>query len=373
MPFVRDSNTRRELCWELIAIDHFSDYLAAWDELNADGPQSPLLSVDFILPIIMRFARPTDLLAICRVEAKPIAMGVFGPVGVGRWSTLNPVLDPFQPPVAPLGLWVANKDLEITEVLPRLLKELPGFPVVLSVMNQDVRLTCRPNDSRMFNTIDHIDTPTICTGDSFLDYWKTRKKHFKHDLRRRRNNLLKSGIAPQLRVIDSPTTAEKVFEDFCQIENAGWKGRSAVSLECNRDIKHCYHEMWRNFSQNGNARAYQYFYDDRLVAIDLCLKRYQTLSVLKTTYDEMEAASGPASLMREEQLLHIANHDSEIRRIEFYGPFMDWQRRWATEVRTMFHVNCYRFKFLRAFKEGILDVARRREPWVRAADDWNGK
>jgi len=347
------SDRKNQLSWELNSIGRFSDYLTTWDELNAEGPQSPLLSTDFVLPVINCFGRPVDRLAICRLETKPIAMVILGPVGFCRWSTLNPVLDPLHPPVAPLGLWVALKDTQITEMLPSLLRKLPGFPLLLSVMNQDTRLSHRPNDLGEFNTVDHIETPSIYLEASFAEYWKDRKKHFKHDLRRRRNNLIKSGRIPRLEVVISAKSAEEAFDDFCQMENSGWKGREAVSLERNQHTKRCYREMWTRFSKRENARAYRYFYNDRLVATDLCLKSHQTLSILKTTYEEAEAATGPASLMREEQLRDIVERDSEIRRLEFYGPLMDWQKRWVTEVRTMYHLNCYRFTFLRKLRQAM--------------------
>jgi hypothetical protein len=226
-------------------------------------------------------------------------------------------------------------------------------------MNQDSRLVCRPIAVGQFNTIDHIKTPSIYMGTSFSDYWKDRKKHFKHDLRRRRNNLMKSARIPRLKVLTSGQPIDMAFEEFCRMENAGWKGREAVSLECNQDTKRCYREMWTNFSRNKNALAYQYFYNDRLVATDLCLKGHQTLSILKTTYEETEAATGPASLMREEQLRDIVDREKEINRIEFYGPLMDWQKRWVTEVRTMYHLNCYRFNFLQKLVNKINRIRRR--------------
>ena len=359
MSFLLFSNSQRQPGWELHPIARFSDYLTTWDELNAQGPQSPLLSTDFVLPVINRFGRPNDLLAICRIEMTPIAMAILGPVGIGRWSTLNPILDPLQPPVAPLGLWVTHKDTQMTGILPQLLRKLPGFPLVLSVMNQDSRLSHRPIDAGTFNTIDHIKTPSIYMDGTFSDYWKNRKKHFKHDLRRRRSILVRSARIPRLKVLISGKPIDMAFDEFCRMENAGWKGRESVSLECNQDTKRCYREMWANFSKNGNARAYQYFYNDLLVATDLCLKSHQTLSILKTTYEEAEATTGPASLMREEQLHDIFEREKEIHRIEFYGPLMDWQKRWVTEVRTMYHLNCYRFNLLRKLMNKINRIRRR--------------
>jgi hypothetical protein len=33
--------------------------------------------------------------------------------------------------------------------------------------------------------------------------------------------------------------------------------------------------------------------------------------------------------------------------LEFYGKVMEWHRRWSDEVRTLYHVNSYRWSGLR--------------------------
>jgi hypothetical protein len=358
MSFFLPSSNHRQPRWELHSIERFSDYLTVWNELNAQGPESPLLSTDFVFPVMNHFGRPDNLLAICKLGTNPIAMALLAPVGIGRWSTLNPIVDPLQPPVAPLGLLVARKDTQITELLPRLLKALPGFPLVLSVMNQDDRLVPRPNNAGSFNTIDHITTPSIHINTSYSIYWKSRKAHFKQNLRRRRKLLLTSGRIPLLEILSSTDSSNIAFDDFCKIEHSGWKGKEGVSLEHNRLIKQCYQDIINNFFRNGNALIYKYFYDNRIAAMDICLKNYNTLFVFKTTYDEAESVTGPAFLMREEQLRSMFDQGKVGPRIEFYGPLMDWQRRWATEVRTMYHLNCYRFNFIREINEKIKAIQR---------------
>jgi len=46
----------------------------------------------------------------------------------------------------------------------------------------------------------------------------------------------------------------------------------------------------------------------------------------------------------------------KLNRIELYGPLMDWHQRWATEVRTMYHVNCYRSNLLRLLHEAETNI-----------------
>jgi hypothetical protein len=49
--------------------------------------------------------------------------------------------------------------------------------------------------------------------------------------------------------------------------------------------------------------------------------------------------------MREEACRRLFE-DGRIRRIEFYGRVMEWHTRWTDEVRTMYHLNHYRWPVL---------------------------
>ncbi len=53
-------------------------------------------------------------------------------------------------------------------------------------------------------------------------------------------------------------------------------------------------------------------------------------------------------LMRQEAFRRIFA-DTRVRRIEFYGKVMDWHTKWTREIRTMYHLNCYRYSFLARF------------------------
>ena len=67
--------------------------------------------------------------------------------------------------------------------------------------------------------------------------------------------------------------------------------------------------------------------------------------ILKTTYDETERATSPAHLMRHESLTDIFDN-ARFRRIEFYGRVKAWHTKLTEDVRTMFHVNRYRWPIL---------------------------
>ena len=56
--------------------------------------------------------------------------------------------------------------------------------------------------------------------------------------------------------------------------------------------------------------------------------------------------------MRHEYFRQIFD-GGRIRRVEFYGKVMEWHRRWTDDVRTLYHVNCYRSSWLRTMYEFV--------------------
>ena len=349
---------RPALDWQLYPLDHLSNYLPVWDELNRRGPASPLLSAAFVAPAVDCFGRPGDRIAICRAGTRPVAMGILRPAGIGRWSTLQPV-------AVPLGLWVAANDAGVQELLSALLSNLPGFPVMLSVTNQDCRLACRPRSEGSIDTADYMRTAAIEIGNPFADYWETRKQHFRHDLKRRRRRLARECKEASLQIATRPDAVRSAFEEYCDLEHRGWKGQNGSSIEQDGTAKRFYGNMLENFAKQGNARIFQYLYNDRLVASDLCIRDANTLVVLKIAYDETESATSPALLMREEQVRHVAEHEN-IGKIEFYGPLMDWHERWATEITQMYHINAYRFQLIRVAHQRQTDLRNHRRAKLNA-------
>ncbi len=45
-------------------------------------------------------------------------------------------------------------------------------------------------------------------------------------------------------------------------------------------------------------------------------------------------------LMRQEAFKQVFD-GALCKKIEFYGKVMDWHTKWATEVRTLYHINQY--------------------------------
>jgi hypothetical protein len=86
--------------------------------------------------------------------------------------------------------------------------------------------------------------------------------------------------------------------------------------------------------------------------VDLCIVGGGALIILKTTYDEAYKQLSPAFLMREEAFRQLFT-TKEVDRIEFYGRVMEWHTRWTDKVRTMYHVNQYRWPAIYATRRMV--------------------
>jgi hypothetical protein len=91
--------------------------------------------------------------------------------------------------------------------------------------------------------------------------------------------------------------------------------------------------------------------------MDLCIESGDVLVVLKTTYDEKVKVVSPATLMRHEIMSRLFE-EGRIGRVEFYGKAMDWHLRWTNDLRTLYHVNGYRWSGLKRLRSAFGQARR---------------
>ncbi len=320
-----------------------------WDRLNREGPNTPLLSTTFILPLLAHFATGREVL-VCRGSSGRLsAMLLLSPQGQGRWQT-------FQPSQAPLGACVHQPDLDWIDCLTKLLPRLPGFATLIGVTQQDPDFEARPADTVSMRTLDYIRTARITLNGSFEQYWQARGKNLRINLKKQRNRLEREGVVTQLQIDTSANAMRQAIIDYGNLEGAGWKGEGGTAVHPDNAQGRFYQQMLEQFCRIDRCRVYRYRYNDKIVAMDLCIESADSVIVLKTAYDEAAAGStSPALLMRQEAIA-MMYAEPQLKHIEFYGRVLEWHTRWTDEIRTMFHCNVYRWPVLRALR----DLVRRK-------------
>ncbi|MCC2973038.1 GNAT family N-acetyltransferase [Massilia sp. IC2-476] len=327
--------------WRLLPAARFGAAAAHWDALRAGLPAAPMFAPAFVDALLEAFGSGPELLALCEDEAGPCAAAVLAPQGPGRWAT-------FQPAQAPLGLWLQRPGIPAASLLAGLGGALPGFALQLGLTQCDPLLLPRPAPGAGDNmrTLDYIATARIDVTGGFEDYWNGRGKNLRANLKKQRKRLAADGIATRLDVVDQPGMMAAAVADYGRLEGAGWKARGGTAVDAGNAQGLFYARMLEAFARDGGARAYRYWFGERLVAMDLCILERDTIVILKTAYDE-SAADGlsPALLMREEACRALFDEE-RFARIEFYGRVMEWHTRWTDQVRTLYHLNHYRWPAL---------------------------
>ena len=323
--------------WTLSPVAAFP--FARWDELHARCKASPMLHADFVAPLLSEFGAGGEQLACCEHEGRTVALAIVAPGGRGAWST-------FQPAQAPIGLWMQEPGLALPELLAALMRALPGLPVLFSLTQCDPFLMPRPAASGQLRTLDYIDTARVSVYGSFDDYWQARGKNLRSNLKKQRAKLDKEGLAVRMQVDRSPGQVSEGVADYGRLESAGWKAGQGTAVSAANAQGRYYSAMLEGFCQRGAGSIYRYWFGEQLVAMDLCIEDGEQIIVLKTTYDERVPKSlSPTLLMREEATRALFEAGS-VKRIEFYGKVMEWHTRWTEEVRTLYHVNYYRWAAL---------------------------
>jgi hypothetical protein len=326
--------------WTVVPARDFAQHASRWQRLHAAGPASPLLAVDFVQPLLDVFGTGRELLAWHGHGDDTDAMTIVTPGRYGVWNT-------FQPAQAPVGLWLQRDTRPADGLLAGLLRALPGPALMLGLTQCDPMLMARPEGSRSF---DYIRTARITLQATFDDYWNARGKNLRNNLKKQRNRLRQDGIATRLEIVRDPALMAGAVADYGMLETSGWKASEGTAVAADNDQGRFYRAMLEAFARRGAASVYRYWFDGpagpRLAAMDLCVEGGGCIVILKTAYDEaLGPQLSPALLMREDATRGLFDA-GRFERIEFYGRVMEWHTRWTDEIRTMYHLNGYRWPLL---------------------------
>jgi CelD/BcsL family acetyltransferase involved in cellulose biosynthesis len=329
--------------WTHHPIECLNEWLPAWQNLLARTSNSPLLEPEFIIPLLEHFGMGQERLVCCGEPDAPVAIAIMRPHGRFAWET-------FQPSQAPLGVWLHDPQYSITQLMTGIFQALPGVTLVAGITQQDPDQVSRPACGRNIETLDYIQTARVSIQGTFDEYWNKRGKNLRQNMKKQRNKLEKANIVTRLEILRQPEQMAQAVADYGLMESKSWKSEEDTAIHPDNAQGRFYQAMLEAFCSSGKGCVYRYYFGDQLAATDLCIENNNTLIILKTTFDEsiMEGMS-PAFLMRQEVFGQLFE-EKRLERVEFYGRVMEWHTRWTDEIRTMYHLNGYRFSALPKLK-----------------------
>ena len=339
--------------WTFFPVAQFEQLAPTWNALNDGAGSLPFLHSRFLLPLCEVFGDRNLKLALCESAQGPLAMGILTKKSVAQWET-------FQPSQLPLGAWVMRPDQDFERLLSGLAKRLPGMALAIGVTQQDPASIRRPEESARLHTLDYIRTAWVPIAGSFDDYWAKRGKNLRNNMKKQRAKLEQDGVTTSLEVLTRPEDVGPAIEDYGRLESGGWKAAGGTAIHPGNAQGRFYRAMLESFCLAGEGRIYRYRFGERVVAVDLCIAGGGAVVILKTTYDESIKTISPAFLMRQETFRKLFD-ERQIKRIEFFGKLMEWHTRWSDEVRTMYHVNYYRWPFLPGIRHSLVKLRMPRD------------
>ncbi len=312
----------------------------AWDRLNAEREGLPFLDAKVISMALEVFGTGCERLLIGRQGSKIVAMLVLLREGRFRWIT-------FQPSQIPLGAWVSESNLSPVEISRSLCRGPLGFSLAVSLTQLDPRLSPREADTADSESIDYIDTGWIDITGSFDEYWAARGKNLRQNMRKQRNKLASEGIEAQMKEYTAVADMAGAIESYGTIESIGWKSGQGTAIHPNNDQGRFYRGIFESAAARNEAIVYEYLFNEKVIAMNLCLLRAGVLIVLKTTYDEsIPSTYSPAFLLRQDELTEFFG-EGKIQRLEYYGRLMDWHTKLTDNKRTLFHLTTYRWPIIK--------------------------
>lgn len=312
----------------------------AWDNLNAARERLLFLDARVISIALDVFGNNNERLLVGRKSGRIVCMLILVPQGKFRWIS-------FQPSQIPLGAWVADAGLSPLEITRSLCRGPLGLCLSVSLTQMDPLLTVREADESDSETADYIETGWIDIAGSFDEYWAARGKNLRQNMKKQRNKLQAEGLETRMLTLTAQEDMAAVIERYGSLESIGWKSGRGTAIHHDNDQGRFYRAILEYAATANEAIVFEYYFGDRLVAMNLCLLRDGILVILKTTYDEsVPSAFSPAFLLQQDELIQFFG-EGKIIRVEYYGRLMDWHTKWTDKKRTLFHLTTFRFSAIK--------------------------
>ena len=310
-----------------------------WDRLNAERGDLPFLSHRALARALDVFGDGKERLLVGQSGGTSAVMLLLSNVGKLGWQT-------FQPSQVPLGAWVAEAGLRLEDIARSVMHGPLKLCLTLSVTQIDPRWTLRGEDAANNRHDNYIDTAWVDIVGTFDDYWAARGKNLRQNMRKQRNKLQAESVAVEMRVTRDPAEMPAAIARYGELERSGWKAQHGTAIATDNDQGKFYTGLLSDAAKAGEAVVYEYRFNGKTVASNLCLLRAGTLVILKTTYDESIQNYSPAFLLNQD-LIQTLFEQQDVRRLEYYGRVMEWHTRWTDKQRTLYHLTTFRHGLLK--------------------------
>jgi len=325
------------MSWEIVKLQqNLGEYRDDWNRLNQELYSGhPFFDSSFIEPLLKYFGSGQERLCVHKgVDGCIDGLLILVRRCVGVWTLFLPS----QAQIAPV---LVRNVSNLNSLLPK----LPGFSVVLELINQDVSYSVLRNREITFPVFrqSHVVTINTDVREPFESYWKLRSRKLKQNIRRYMKRIVQDGGEVRLVNYEQDKDFVKSLTSYGEIESKGWKGKAGTAIHIDNEQGAFYLSVLNKFSKCSKATIYELYIGDVLAASRLCIRNDLMLVMLKTTYDEEYAKYSLGRIL----LYLVLEREFALRRVksvEFYTNAKTDQIAWSTGQRTIEHALLFRNK-----------------------------
>src|SRR5690606_35573557 len=155
--------------WFLVPASAFADVAADWDAINRRYANLPILDARFFALLMQHFGIRAGALVALALGPQECGL-ILEPARLLTWQT-------YQPAQAPLGAFVAVRDVDLPRILGSFFRTPTArLAVGLGVSQLDPMFWARPSAGRNdgTGTLDYVETASLVIDGSFETYWASR-------------------------------------------------------------------------------------------------------------------------------------------------------------------------------------------------------
>ena len=332
------------------------DALDSWEKLNFQVTgNGPALDHRFLGPLTNYFGNGSELLGICSDKDECIAAALVRPLHFGIWTM-------FVPGQACLSPFLISPGINTKEVMASLMSALPGFCWLLRIPKVDPRL--QPFDELVELGTADVDpygtTYSIDLRQSFDDYWASRSKNLRRQLRKAMESIEAEDVQVSVEFNTDWDTICDAIVLHGQLESLGWKGAAGTAIHRNNQQGEFYKQLLKKFSATGDAITAQLYLDKQPAASLICVGGDRTVIVLKTTYKQEMSKLSPGRLL---DYFFLKNYcgNGKYKIAEMYTKASPADLGWATNCREWYDINLYRSEIIKK----TVDIAKNAKLFTR--------
>jgi CelD/BcsL family acetyltransferase involved in cellulose biosynthesis len=193
---------------------------------------------------------------------------------------------------------------------------------------------------------------------AFADYWNARSSNLRKSVARRMRRLQDAGLEQRIERLTEPAEMVAAIARFGMLESKGWKGEAGTAVHADNIQGKFYKEVMTRFADRGRATVYQLYFNETLVAMQLCIASANVQVLLKTSYDEDYSSHSPGRLLLY-ALLEQEFSRNTAREVEFYTDANSDQLAWASHDRWINHCLLFRNALLQTTYHTLRSLAAR--------------